>query len=331
MKELLEPIQADLIELEKYLVSFLETGDSFQDQISAHIFHSGGKRVRPSVFLLFANALGWNDATRFAVAAAFEYIHTASLLHDDVIDSANIRRNCPTVNAQWTNTIAILAGDRINATASRLIVRAKNFDLFDHVSETIQMMSDSEIFQLTILWKNDTSYAEYRRVVEGKTARLFETAAIAAARIINLPTDKLKFFADYGNNLGYAFQIVDDCLDFDGSENIVGKPLLADLLEGKITLPLILACEAQTPLGNELRNLTKLICEQKTASTEQLQKVRELVIANDGVQKARAAARKHAEIATESLHMAMKNEFVANSNALHALGRIPQLLTERNA
>jgi geranylgeranyl pyrophosphate synthase len=331
MKEVLVPIQQDLADLEKNLVSFLETGDSFQDEISAHIFRSGGKRVRPAVFLLCASALGLTNDLRFPVAAAIEYIHTASLLHDDVIDSADTRRNNPTVNALWNNTVAILSGDRIHATASRLLNRARNFELFEHVSETIQKMSESEIFQLTILWKNNTTYADYQRVVEGKTARLFETAALAAACVLQLPQDSVQHFAHYGRHLGHAFQIVDDCLDFDGSEEIVGKPLMADILEGKITLPLILALESESPDSNELRALTRSICDTKAASPQTLKRMRELVISEGGVKRARILAEHHAEQAQLSLKLGTQNVPITNPLALQSLTRIPQLLTERNA
>ncbi len=333
MKELAAPIRRDLEILEKKLCSFLETGDELQDKISAHIFRSGGKRVRPALFLTCAKVLAWENENRFAVAAALEYIHTASLLHDDVIDSADKRRGKPTVNATWDNTIAVLSGDRVHATASRLLICARSFELFDRVCEAVQKMSESEIFQLTILWNETTSHSEYNRVVNGKTAVLFEVCSLAAAQILNLPEHVIKEFGSYGRNLGFAFQIIDDCLDFDGSEKTVGKPLLSDLLEGKITLPLICALkESKTKNGkNNLESLVSEICKSKFASAEQLTQVQTLVHTTGGLAKAREAAKDYAFSAIKNMENALKEVTISNSEAANALLRVPHLLLERNS
>jgi octaprenyl-diphosphate synthase len=331
MRELAATIKSDLDALEKNLPSFLETGDSFQDKISAHIFRAGGKRVRPALFLAIAKALGWQHENRFAIAAALEYIHTASLLHDDVIDNASTRRGKPTVNALWDNTIAILSGDRVHATASRLFIRARSFELFDSVCEAVQKMSESEIFQLTILWKQNTNQQDYNAVVHGKTAKLFEVCASAAPYILNLPAHTTECFAAYGRHIGFAFQIVDDCLDFTSTEKELGKPILVDLCEGKITLPLILAMASGCEASIELKNRVIEICEHKASTPENLLRVQHLVHQANGVELARAQAKKEIDSALQNLNAAFQSSPAQNSAAAEALMRVPNIILERNS
>lgn len=331
MKDITKTIRGDLDILETKLTEFLETGDNFQDKISAHLFKAGGKRVRPALFLTTAKALGLTSENRFAVAAALEYIHTASLLHDDVIDSANTRRGKPTVNALWDNTVAVLSGDRIHATASRLLICARSFELFDKVCEAVQKMSEGEIFQLTILWKAGTTHEEYYRVVLGKTAKLFEVSALAAAQILNLPTNAVNHFGAYGSHMGFAFQIIDDCLDFEGTEKELGKPVMLDLIEGKITLPLILAMHHEGEHTIELKNLIRTICDAKHATPEQIERVHWLVKTTNGVQKAREIAKREVSSAIENLEHAFAHTTIAHLDSANALRKVPNLLLERNA
>jgi octaprenyl-diphosphate synthase len=331
MKELAAPIKSDLETLEKKLPSFLETGDDFQDKISAHLFRAGGKRVRPALFLAIAKALGWQHENRFAIAAALEFIHTASLLHDDVIDNAGTRRGKPTVNALWDNTIAILSGDRVHATASRLFIRARSFELFDSVCEAVQKMSESEIFQLTILWKQNTTQQEYNTVVRGKTAKLFEICASAVPYILNLPPQTIENFATYGRHIGFAFQIIDDCLDFTSTEKELGKPILVDLSEGKITLPLILAMASGSEASIELKNRVIEVCERKSSTPENLSRVQQLVHQANGVELARAQAKKEVEIALQNMNIAFRNSPAKSLDAAEALLRAPNIILERNS
>ncbi len=331
MKELTSPIKGDLEILEKKLPGFLETGDALQDKISAHIFRAGGKRIRPALFLATSKALGWQSEHRFAIAAAFEYIHTASLLHDDVIDNAMSRRGKPTVNALWDNTISILSGDRIHATASRLLILARSFDLFDSVCEAVQKMSESEIFQLTILWKQNTTPQEYNRVVLGKTAKLFEVCAAAVPQILSLPQGAIQNFAAYGRHIGLAFQISDDCLDFNGTEKDMGKPVLMDLSEGKITLPLILAMASGSESSVELKNRVLEICERKSATPNELLRVQQLVHIAGGVELARAQAKQEIAFALENINAVFKIHTPQNTAAAEALLRVPNLILERNS
>jgi octaprenyl-diphosphate synthase len=330
MRELAAPIKADLDILEKKLTGFLETGDAFQDKISAHIFRAGGKRVRPALFLAIAKTLGLESENRFAVAAALEYIHTASLLHDDVIDAAGSRRGKPTVNALWDNTIAILSGDRVHATASRLLICARSFEMFDSVCEAVQKMSESEIFHLTILWKQNTTKEEYERVVHGKTAKLFEVSALAASQILHMPSEVQDGLASYGLNLGFAFQIIDDCLDFQSTEKDMGKPVLNDLSEGKITLPLILAMKSDYEESIELKNLVISVCEKKSATKDELLRIKTLVHLANGVTLARNIAKEKVESAKSALQKAFSAAKIQDAAALEALARVPDLLLNRN-
>jgi octaprenyl-diphosphate synthase len=309
MLRILEPVADDLVALEPKLVEYLLTPNEPTNQVIRHIFASGGKRVRPALFLLSCKAIGYGGEHNFPIAGVCEYIHTASLLHDDVIDSSTLRRGKPTANSVWGDETAVLAGDLIYAAACRLMVRTGSLPLIDAFAECIRFMSESELFQLELLWKTDTTRAQYERVVAGKTAALFEASCRTPCFLAGLPKEAAEALGDYGRSLGFAFQIADDCLDYEGQENLVGKGVTADLLEGKFTLPLILALGNAAQGGAQFagfRALVSRIVETGEATAEDKRALVEGVHASGGLLEAKAIARGYAQNGREALNAALE-------------------------
>lgn len=318
MQRLLAPVASDLGALEPRLVEYLLTPNEPTNQVIRHIFASGGKRVRPALFLLSCQAMGYAGPHAFPIAAVCEYIHTASLLHDDVIDDSTVRRGKPTANSVWGDETAVLAGDLIYSAACRLMVKTGSLSLIDTFAECIRFMSESELYQLDLLWKANTTRAQYERVVAGKTAALFEASCRTPGYLADLPEAVVAGFGAYGRSLGFAFQIADDCLDYEGEEGEVGKSVTADLLEGKVTLPLILALEAARAGGGRFaafQSLVSSILETGEADADAKKALVEGVHATGGLREAKAIARSHAQNGREAL--------LAARDALAARGHLP--------
>jgi len=285
-------LDQDLLHLKKKLIDYLLTPNPPTNQIIEHIFAAGGKHIRPALFFLGCQLLSYDGEHKYPIAAVCEYIHTASLLHDDVIDNSTLRRNKPTVNSVWGDETAVLSGDLIYSTACRLMVKTKSLDLIDSFAECIRLMSASELFQLDVLWKKETSYSEYEQIVLGKTAMLFEASFKAPVFLTSNDPLLVELFGNFGRNLGFAFQIADDCLDYIGDSSDVGKPVAADLFEGKITLPLIYALQEENP-GLEI--LVNQIIESGQASEQDKRQLIDLVKSGNGLSSAVLKAAEYAE------------------------------------
>lgn len=291
-------IQTELNELEGKLVQYLLTPNIPTNQILEHIFSSGGKRIRPALFILCSKIINYDGEFKYPIAAVCEYIHTASLLHDDVIDNSTLRRNKPTVNSVWGDETAVLSGDLIYSAACRLMVKTRSLNLIDCFAECIRYMSESELFQLEMLWKQNTSIEQYNKIVDGKTANLF-SASCKTPAYLNENNEKIISLLElYGKNLGFAFQITDDCLDYEGSQQELGKPVACDLLEGKITLPLIYALEKN---NNKLNFLVNKIIESNTATLNEKEKLLLLVKETGGLEMALKKANEYASSARSCL------------------------------
>ncbi|MES2615048.1 MAG: polyprenyl synthetase family protein [Bdellovibrionota bacterium] len=296
-------IENDLKELENKFVNYLLTPNKPTNQILEHIFSSGGKRIRPALFLLCCQILNYDGEFKFPIAAVCEYIHTASLLHDDVIDNSTLRRNKPTVNSVWGDETAVLSGDLIYSTACRLMVKTRNLELIDCFAECIRYMSESELYQLELLWNSSVTSAQYEKVVHGKTAYLFEASCKTPALLKNSSIEVCTLLSEFGKNLGFAFQIADDCLDYSGEQNVVGKPVATDLLEGKITLPLIFALQKN---NEKLNFIVHKIFETGEAIKEEKEALVYLVNATGGLQAAINKAEEYSFAARKNLEQLEK-------------------------
>lgn len=209
------------------------------NQIGGHIINSGGKRLRPIIHLLSAKALAYNGSQHIDLAAIIEFIHTATLLHDDVVDNSDLRRGEDTANAVWGNAASVLVGDFLYSRAFEMMVEIDRMQIMAILSKATNTIAEGEVLQLLNCHDPDTTETRYLEVIHNKTAKLFESASELGAVICNRPTEEQQAMAKYGMHLGCAFQLIDDVLDYTSSAEDMGKNLGDDLAEGKPTLPLI--------------------------------------------------------------------------------------------
>ena len=213
------------------------------DQISHYIISAGGKRIRPRLVLLFAEALGFDGPERYELAAIVEFIHTATLLHDDVVDESSLRRGRQTANAMFGNAASVLVGDFLYSRAFQMMVSVNRMRVLDVLADATNVIAEGEVLQLMNIHDADLAVADYLQVIRYKTAKLFEASARLGAVIGGAAPDLEECCADFGRSLGTAFQLVDDLLDYEGDPHALGKNVGDDLREGKPTLPLLNAME----------------------------------------------------------------------------------------
>jgi len=216
------------------------------DQISHYIVNAGGKRIRPRLVLLFSEALGFAGPERFELAASVEFIHTATLLHDDVVDESDLRRGRATANAMFGNAASVLVGDFLYSRAFQMMVSVNRMRVLEVLADATNVIAEGEVLQLMNMHDPDLSVEDYLQVIRFKTAKLFEASARLGAVLAGADEALEESCADYGRSLGTAFQLVDDLLDYEGNSHELGKNVGDDLREGKPTLPLLLAMERAT-------------------------------------------------------------------------------------
>lgn len=220
--------------------------------IGEYIISAGGKRMRPVLLLLVAQALGYRGSHHHLMAAAVEFIHTATLLHDDVVDESDLRRGRGTANAVFGNAASVLVGDYLYSRAFEMMVDVDSMRIMQIMSGATTVIAEGEVLQLLNVHDPDVSEARYLQVVRFKTAKLFEAAAEAGAVLAGASADQQAAAAAYGRHIGTAFQLVDDVLDYNGDVDALGKNVGDDLREGKPTLPLIRVLEVGTPVQKQL-------------------------------------------------------------------------------
>lgn len=277
-------IQNDLAEVERLLKEFLACENPFIQSVTEHGFRLGGKRMRPALHLLFAKMAGKVQPAHFTIGAALETIHTASLVHDDVLDEAETRRHLPTVNAVWNNETSVLMGDFMVARAMFAVAQLRNQNVNEIVAQTSCSLCEGEMRQVGSRGRFDLSEDEYYAIITGKTAALFECACRlgvlcalspdgSPAEISQEDRKKVENAALFGRSLGQAFQIADDLLDILGTEEQMGKTLGSDLAKQKLTLPMIRLLAALDQVSRET-----LVDEiQNQLSTATYTKIRELL------------------------------------------------------
>ena len=239
-------------------------------KIGQYIIQSGGKRLRPLLVLLTANACGYKGKNHISLAAIIEFLHTATLLHDDVVDQSDKRRGRDTANALWGNAPSVLVGDFLYSRAFQMMVGLESLRLLNVLANATNVIAEGEVMQLMNINDADVSEVQYMDVIRCKTAMLFEASTHTAALLSGVDRKTEQALCDYGNHLGMAFQLVDDLLDYDGDAEAMGKNLGDDLAEGKPTLPLIFTLSEGTPeqqrlvreaieQGNGLDNLNTIL------------------------------------------------------------------------
>ena len=213
------------------------------NQIAQYIISAGGKRIRPMLVLLFSRALGFDGPERFELAATVEFIHTATLLHDDVVDESALRRGRQTANALFGNAASVLVGDFVYSRAFQMMVSVNRMRVLEVLAEATNVIAEGEVLQLMNMHDPDLAVADYLRVIRFKTAKLFEASARLGAVLAETSSEVEESCAEFGRALGTAFQLVDDLLDYEGATEQLGKNVGDDLREGKPTLPLLIAME----------------------------------------------------------------------------------------
>lgn len=222
------------------------------NQISEYIISAGGKRIRPVLVLLVANAYQYQGKHHHELAAIVEFIHTATLLHDDVVDESSLRRGRKTANALFGNAASVLVGDFLYSRAFQMMVTINSMQVMQILADATNVIAEGEVLQLLNMHDPDVTEARYLQVIRSKTAKLFEAAAQIGALIAGARPDQIEAAAEYGRSLGTAFQLIDDVLDYSGNADEIGKNVGDDLREGKPTLPLIYLMKNGTEAQKEL-------------------------------------------------------------------------------
>lgn len=250
--QLIDLIRPDFDALNDLLISQLGSDIDLIEQVSQYLIQSGGKRVRPLVTLMTARALNTHNDHHIPLAASIECLHTATLFHDDVVDSSEARRGQPSANATFGNSASILVGDFVYSRAFQMMVSVGRLDVLKLLADTTNQISEGEVWQLKNQHRADVSEAEYDQVIIRKTAVLFEAAAACAGLATDQPDEVIGALKAYGLELGFAFQLIDDYLDYAGDSNDLGKNLGDDLADGKCTLPLIRALKEASKEESDL-------------------------------------------------------------------------------
>jgi octaprenyl-diphosphate synthase len=283
------------------------------NQVAEYIVGAGGKRLRPMLLLLAAGALGHRGGDAHQLAAVIEFIHTATLLHDDVVDESGLRRGRKTANAVWGNAASVLVGDFLYSRSFQLMVELDRVEVMRILADTTNLIAEGEVLQLLHVRNPDTDEAAYLQVIERKTAVLFAAATRLGALLAGGDAMLQQRMHEYGLNLGYAFQMADDVLDYTSDADTLGKNLGDDLAEGKATLPLIHAIR-----NSEARVRDQLRAAIEHGDTGALPQVLAAIHASGGLEYSRERARAYAVLAERAIADLDDNEYVS---ALRGLAR----------
>jgi all-trans-nonaprenyl-diphosphate synthase len=293
---LLAPVEADLCLLTENLKKLVGDRHPILRAAAEHLFGAGGKRLRPAIVLLISRAtmLDQDITPRHRrLAEITEMIHTASLVHDDVVDEAEVRRSVPTVNSLYTNRVAVLAGDFLFGQSAWYLANLDNLEVVKLLSEVIKDMAAGEIQQGLNRFITTTTIDEYLDKTYNKTASLIANSAKSAGILSGVSTELAENLYSYGRNIGLAFQIVDDILDFTASTEVLGKPAGSDLISGNLTAPVLYALEEKPYL--------EVLIEREFAQPDDIDQAIALVMESRGIERSRALATEQAEIAVQSL------------------------------
>ena len=288
-------VASDMAEVDRVIASRLDSGVPLVGEVARYIISAGGKRLRPVLLLLTCGALGYQGAQRHNLAAVVEFIHTATLLHDDVVDESTLRRGRPTANESFGNPASVLVGDFLYSRAFQMMVDAESMRVMQVLADATNVIAEGEVLQLMNMHDASLDEAGYLRVIRSKTAKLFEASARLGAILAQQCGATEEACATYGQALGTAFQVIDDVLDYDGNAQEMGKNLGDDLREGKATLPLILAMQRGT--AEQAATVRSAI---ETGSVEQLGEIVRIVRETGALQATREAASAEAQRAIDA-------------------------------
>jgi octaprenyl-diphosphate synthase len=300
IQEVFSAYKYDLYQVTKHLDKYLTSEVKMIPELSRHLIASGGKRFRPLLLLISSRLCGYSGEHRFTLAAVVEFIHTASLLHDDVIDQAAIRRGKTSANNIWGNAASVLVGDFLYSKAFKMLSEISDLTLLKLMSDITNTMSEGEVFQLVKCGDINITEEEYLAIIEKKTAVLLSAACAAGAILGSAPSNQLKAIGGFGHKIGMAFQITDDILDYMAREREFGKSIGKDLEEGKMTLPLIYALKNAT---EEERNLATNLITNKEENKEAIPFILNLIQKYRGIDYSLTRAEKYINDALDLLQI----------------------------
>ncbi len=296
LPSVLDLLESDMREVDRVISARLRSEVALVNQIGQYIVSAGGKRVRPKLVLLVSRALGFHGPQRHELAAVVEFIHTATLLHDDVVDESALRRGRPTANALFGNAASVLVGDFLYSRAFQMMVSVNRMRVLYVLADATNVIAEGEVLQLMNMHDPDLVVEDYLRVIRFKTAKLFEASARLGAVLADAPPPVESACADFGRALGTAFQLVDDLLDYEGDTAALGKNVGDDLREGKPTLPVLVAMSRAAP--DERALLRDAIVQ---GDVSRLAEITAIVRQTGALEATREAARREAATAREAL------------------------------
>lgn len=311
-------VQSDLVATDHFICTELKSEIPFINQLIEYILRAGGKRIRPLLVLLSARLFHHDKGQQIELAAAIELIHTATLLHDDVVDNSSLRRGRETANNIWGNEASVLVGDFLYSRAFQLIVKLKHLPILNIFSDATNLIAEGEVLQLINCHDPDTTEQSYFNVIERKTAKLFEVAAETGAALTTDNGSHLRAMQQFGHHLGIAYQLIDDALDYRSNAEQTGKNIGNDLIEGKPTLPIIYAMR-----HSNAKDATILRQAIETGSTENLLNIIEMIESTGAIEYTANAAKQHAVEANKVLLD------IPDSPYREALHQLTQFVVER--
>jgi len=319
-QQIYQLIAPELLDVEKELRGYTRSDITPISEIGEYLLNAGGKRIRPALLLLTAKMLGNVSPMTIRLAAVVEFIHNATLVHDDIIDAADMRRGRPSANSHWGNSMTVLAGDWLYMQSFAMALAEKNFDVLNTLIDITQKMVEGELLQLTLLGKSQITEQQLLDIVERKTAYLFSGCTKLPALAAGMNHGSAERLADIGKSLGMAFQLIDDLLDLTSTEDVLGKPVANDLKEGKMTLPVLFAISNAQP--EEAVKVQTVLDEREFRSVDRGE-ILQLVERSDGLHRTRHLAETYASRAVRLLE-----EFPA-SVYRDAIIRIPEFILKR--
>jgi octaprenyl-diphosphate synthase len=297
-------MKSDLVMTDEILVNRLDSNVDLISQMSQYIINSGGKRIRPLLLLLCARATNYKGDYHHSMAVVIELIHTATLLHDDVVDSSSTRRGQETANELWGNAPSVLVGDFLYSRAFEIMVEPNSMQIMKILSKATNQISEGEVLQLLNIKNDKVSQTEYFEVIERKTACLFKAACQIAGILSESNQNIIDALGSFGMHLGNAFQIIDDTLDYESDSLVMGKEIGDDLSEGKVTLPMIYALE--NTKGSEKETLSHAI---KNADSSNIDNIVDILLSVNAFEYSRKIAKNESTKALKSLEVIPSSEY----------------------
>jgi octaprenyl-diphosphate synthase len=312
-------VQSDLEATDSFIYTELQSHIPLINELIQYILSCGGKRIRPLLVLLSSKAFGHENDKHINLAAAIELIHTATLLHDDVVDNSSLRRGHKTAHAIWGNEASVLVGDFLYSRAFQLIVRLQNLQIMNIFADATNLIAEGEVLQLVNCNDPDTTEASYYDVIQRKTGKLFEVSSQLGPALSGACTPhEFNAMQHYGMNLGIAYQLIDDALDYSATADVMGKNMGTDLAEGKPTLPLIHALRQGSPA--EIAVIREAI---ETGSCDKLDSILGIIESTGAIEYTASAAKMHAREANLAL------SHVPDSPYKTALHELAEFVVER--